>query len=124
MKKYSLKTYLSLLLLLFNATLIRGSDLFSISSLTKEEKKIYLLGTDVTQKNNLASPVLSFYQNFLINLTTSPLRTLCILNGSKQDIYDLSIGEATIDKSSLNAVALQHAAKCNYQSGMLEYKSV
>ncbi len=123
MKKSSLKTLFLFSLPLFSVSLIKGSDLISISCFTKEEKKLYVLGVNPAATNNLNSSVLSHYKKFLTNLSSSSSPTIYILHGSEQLIKNISLGKRAVFNDNLCGLSLNNASQCNFKSGRLEYRA-
>ncbi len=123
MKKSSLKTLFLFSLPLFSVSLIKGSDLISISCFTKEEKKLYVLGVNPAATNNLNSPALSHYKKFLTNLSSSSSPTIYILHGSEQLIKNISLGKTAVFNDNLCGLSLNNASQCNFKSGRVEYRA-
>ena len=123
MQKYSLKIAIPLLLALFSNTLINGSDIVSISSFTKEKKKVYVFGLNLFIENNINSPALTSYKKFLDTLRSNPFQTIYMLNSAKEIIANKVTEKNSTLSTILCGLTENHAYSCNFQSGALVYRA-
>ena len=117
MKNCLFFTRIALLLFVSNPNNLVGSDLFSINLLSKESKKVYVLGLMGTGTNNNA--IISLYKNFLRALSESPTKTVVLLPLQKKNIQ-----QASKEAFTLSDVSYYDAAKNDFNSGNLTYKGL
>ncbi|MBA2306971.1 hypothetical protein H0W26_02460 [Candidatus Dependentiae bacterium] len=123
MQKHLLSIVCVMSLTLMSISFLEGSDLHCISSFTKEEKKVYLLGMLTDRGNEADSPIIPLYKTFLHTLSLSSTQAVCILPASKKSIKKIATKETYYDSTSLYGLTLHDAADCNFQSGSLQYTS-
>ncbi|MBA3752127.1 hypothetical protein H0X06_05035 [Candidatus Dependentiae bacterium] len=118
MKKIALLTIISLITAFISLIELQASNIISLSSLEKDEKKIYIIGVDPLKPSTKELPEFSLYKNLLATVSLGHIKTAFLLFDSKNAI------KKSIEKDApynFHTCISQEALTNNFQSGALEY---
>ncbi|MBA3751705.1 hypothetical protein H0X06_02825 [Candidatus Dependentiae bacterium] len=105
----------------FYASPLVGSGLLSLSSLEKEEKKIYIIGIDPDVSCEESLTETKPYLELLARLSSAPFKTAFIMFGTKEGLREM--GSSTFFTFKIERLIVREAIKNDFTSGSMYYST-